>query len=207
MFFVTEPRATLEWILEWITAGPLPRTGDTPTGTSTEDPSNQTSKMGLLFEKNSLNSYMEKEIIAEAALKTLKNHKGEICHPGSDVIDDVTKKAVDEIEKITQGSDTSYSGLFSRSYFSLLGVNALKVIRTALVKNNSRSDNLAKSGIQNGILGQPCSTGIPIEGNDKSGRALKHAIDKLCSRLRMNKELEHMLSQPLLRNALSNIEV
>lgn len=206
-FYMRESHATLHWILEWITARQSTRTVDT-IGACPEELSEQTSKMGLLFEKNSLNSYQEKEIISEAALKTLKNHKREISEPGSDIIDDVTKKAIEELEKITHGSDESIPGLFSRIYFSVLGLTAAEIIRTALLKNNSTKDFIAaESQNDNSSSRSPglTTSKIPPQGNTTTDEELQTNMEKLCSWLHMSKKLENMIAQPLLRNAISNI--
>ncbi|XP_031550253.1 thyroid adenoma-associated protein homolog [Actinia tenebrosa] len=217
-FYIRESDATLHWILEWITAKRASRTADTPIGACPEAPSEHASKIDLLFEKNSLNSYQEKEIIAEAALKTLKNHQREISEPGSDIVDDVNKEAIEVLEKITHESSSNFSGSFSRIYLSVLGLTAAEVIATAssIIQLSENKIGVAESEvIHNPNSCSPCPTrsNIPSRQITETVEKLKTIMETLCSRIHMKKELENAMDQPKLRKALrelsflSNIDI
>jgi hypothetical protein len=101
-FYVREPRVTLQWILGWITAGRYMWNADIHIKACPAASSDQTTKIDLLFEKNSLNSYQEKEMIAQAALKTFKNLKTQMMATGSDVIDEVFRSGLEELQTTIQ---------------------------------------------------------------------------------------------------------
>lgn len=193
-FYRKHPNATLKWILGWIIK---PDTSQEAVTQLKECPSDHQSELDLLFERNSLNSYRERVMLALDAVKCLKKiattKDGPSCAIDyrSDVIKDFTMKCVDRLQYYVQLA----SELDGTKHFYDILSNTLGLVVDAVIRLSN--ENLTNVQLDSTEQTQQKKLAVSKEGCSE----LSH-IRNIVIVLISNPKMSSFLCHPVMNDAV-----